>query len=68
MVTSQSLQVGGLSLKPFVTYHANVMAYTFSALHALESSDGINVDNSKPAVGIVFDGLGKRSFIHFLIM
>lgn len=45
-------------MSPGIVYNSNVVAYTFSGLQTVVSSDGIMVDSSSPIFGIVYDGLG----------
>ncbi|XP_061176007.1 uncharacterized protein LOC133184958 [Saccostrea echinata] len=56
--TETTYLVRRLSLSPGVQYFTNVIVYGFSGIHRTESSDGFLIDNDKPRLGIVLDGIG----------
>ncbi|CAC5375030.1 unnamed protein product [Mytilus coruscus] len=53
-----AVNISRLTMSPGIVYYSNVVAYTFSGLQTVVSSDGIMVDSSSPISGIVYDGLG----------
>jgi len=44
---------------PHVKYYSNVIVYTKTGTHRVESSDGFLIDDSTPHSGVVYDGTGK---------
>ncbi|XP_076075248.1 uncharacterized protein LOC143046131 isoform X2 [Mytilus galloprovincialis] len=53
-----AVNISRLTMSPGIVYYSNVVAYTFSGLQTVVSSDGIMVDSNSPIFGIVYDGLG----------
>ena len=55
--------MSGIKLTPGVVHYTNVIAYNYAGAHTTASSDGFMIDSNSPALGIVYDELGKNERI-----
>jgi len=46
------------NIDPHIKFYSNVVAYSNTGAHYTESSDGFEIDNSKPHTGLIYDGSG----------
>ncbi|XP_076113983.1 uncharacterized protein LOC143082268 [Mytilus galloprovincialis] len=53
-----SHNISRVPLSPGKVFYSNVVGYSYSGIHATESSDGIMVDSQPPVTGTVYDGIG----------
>ncbi|XP_076113981.1 uncharacterized protein LOC143082265 [Mytilus galloprovincialis] len=57
-VTSHN--ISRVPLSPGKVFYSNVVGYSYSGIHATETSDGIMVDSLPPVTGTVYDGIGMH--------
>ncbi|VDI63397.1 Hypothetical predicted protein, partial [Mytilus galloprovincialis] len=53
-----SHNISRVPLSPGKVFYSNVVGYSYSGIHATETSDGIMVDSQPPVTGTVYDGIG----------
>ncbi|CAC5407073.1 unnamed protein product [Mytilus coruscus] len=58
--STTSHNISRVPLSPGKVFYSNAVGYSYSGIHAAETSDGIMVDSQPPVTGTVYDGIGDE--------